>query len=127
MTSQATQTPTDRTCLFCGISEAEVLHTQSKEGYTLGCGVESNTENGFDYEELSPRHRWKSWSDNEIQKLGVVPEKYDTYRRKTVFNIQYSPCLDQIRGHQYATGAPEDYGLEEGQCWSCGKKKDSQE
>lgn len=115
---------TNRSCLFCGVTEAEVNDVRRREHYTLGCGIEHNTENGFDYEELSPRHRWAPWSDRELDRMGLKPEAYDRYRTTIMAGIQYADCEDTKLGHFY----PEDYeqphpGLPSGECWNCGKKR----
>ena len=36
-------------CLICGISRSVVDAVRNREGYTLGCSIESNTEAGFYY------------------------------------------------------------------------------
>ena len=67
-------------CLICGISRVEVDAVRKREGYTLGCGIESNTEAGFYYDELSPRHRWRPWKDSELTRMGIKPEVVEHYR-----------------------------------------------
>ena len=109
-------------CLICGISKAEVVAVRNREGYTLGCGIESNTEAGFDYEELSPRHKWKPWSDRALAVSGIKGEAFEKYRNARADSLRYAACEDTVRGHNYAEGASE-YGLEDGECWDCGKMR----
>jgi hypothetical protein len=109
--------------LICGVTEAEVTATRSRDGYTLGCGLESNTENGFDYEELSPRHRWAPWRDSELNRMGLKPEAFDRYRSTMESGIRYAPCDDTKRGHVYPTRRDvADFGLDASRCWGCGAK-----
>lgn len=113
------------TCLICGVSEAEVKRVRSKDGYTLGCGIESNTEAGFDYEELSPRHRWRQWNAAELQSAGIKPEVWDKYRLSRADYLMWAACEDRVRGHVLSDGSEEDryfFGTEAGQCITCGKK-----
>ena len=113
---------TERSCLICGITEAEVIATRNRDGYTLGCGIEHNTENGFDYDELSPRHRWAPWRDSELDRMGIKPDAYDRYRTIAEVGIRYAPCADTKRGHVYA--APDDeFGYPAGRCYGCGRPK----
>jgi len=113
----------ERTCLYCGISEAEVIATRNREGYTLGCGIERSTESGLDYEELSERHRWADWKDAELDRMGIKPEAYEKHRRSTIFNIQWAACDDTKRGHAPATydDVTEMFANYTGQCIACGK------
>lgn len=116
--------PSD-TCLFCGITRQEVNATRMRDGYTLGCGIESNTEAGFDYEELSPRHRWAAWRDLELHRMGIKPEAFEKYRNSRAFSIQYAACEDTVIGHLPSEGTEEDrqvFGTSKGQCITCGKK-----
>lgn len=117
----------ERDCLFCGISEDEVRAVRRRDGYTLGCGIESNTENGFDYDELSPRHRWADWKDADLARMELKPEVFDQYRRATASDIQWADCEHRVRGHIVAEKtitASDDYGygIEKGQCIECRKK-----
>lgn len=109
----------ERACLICGVTEAEVVAVRNRDGYTLGCGIESNTENGFDYDELSPRHRWKPWRDAELGRMGIKPEAYDRYRMTMEAGIRYAACIDTRRGHVYVTEA-DRYSPPAGTCWGCG-------
>jgi hypothetical protein len=110
-----------RSCLFCGITEAEVIAVRKRDGYTLGCGIETNTENGFDYDELSPRHRWAPWRDNELDRMGLKPEAFDRYRTTIEGGIRYAPCDDTKRGHFYPTHSDSDeFGMPLDRCWGCG-------
>ena len=109
----------ERTCLFCGISETEVKAVRNREGYTLGCGIESNTENGFDYDELSPQHRWKPWGDKNLAVMGIKPSAYDKYRTAIAQDIGFAACEDTIRGHNFAVADDAEFYIKEGQCWSC--------
>jgi hypothetical protein len=111
----------DHSCLICGITEAEVVAVRRRDGYTLGCGIESNTEHGFDYEELSPRHRWAPWSDRELGRMGLKPEVFDRYRTTIEAGIRYAPCADTKRGHFYPTPSDADaFGMPIDRCWGCG-------
>lgn len=116
----------ERECLFCGVSEAEVRAVRRRDGYTLGCGIESNTENGFDYDELSEHHRWADWKDAELTRMGIKPAAFDRYRRANDSDIRWADCEDRLRGHtpSLKTVARDDYGygIEKGQCIECGKK-----
>lgn len=117
----------ERECLFCGVSEDRVLSVRRRDGYTLGCGIESNTESGFDYEELSERHRWADWHDAELARLGLKPEVFDQYRRASEADIRWADCEHRVSGHIVAeetiTASDEyGYGIDKGQCIECGKK-----
>lgn len=72
---------TARSCLICDVAETEVATVRQREGYTLGCGTETNTEAGFDYTELSPRHRWADWRDGELAGRGIEPSEFERFRR----------------------------------------------
>lgn len=109
----------ERSCLICGVTEAEVVAVRNRERYTLGCGIESNTENGFEYDELSPRHRWAPWRDSELDRMGIKPDAFDRYRLTMVAGIQYAACADTKRGHVYVTEA-DPYFPPVGTCWQCG-------
>lgn len=108
-----------RSCLICGVTEAEVVAVRNRERYTLGCGIESNTENGFEYDELSPRHRWAPWRDSELDRMGIKPDAFDRYRLTMVAGIQYAACADTKPGHVYVTEA-DPYFPPVGMCWKCG-------
>lgn len=111
----------EKSCLICGVSRAEVDATRRSKGYTLGCGVESNTESGFDYEELSPRHRWAPWTDRHLAVWGIKPEAFDKYRESVEMGIRYASCEDTVRGHVRATsGDSELFGFPVGTCIGCG-------
>lgn len=111
-------------CLICGISRAEVDAVRHREGYTIGCGIESNTEAGFDYEELSPRHRWRPWKDSELTRMGIKPEVVDRYRTFTIFELQYAACEGTVHGHTPASSEWAEFsGMKEGQCLKCWKEQ----
>lgn len=111
----------ERSCLFCGVTEAKVIAVRARDRYTLGCGIESNTENGFDYEELSPRHRWAPWNDTELDRMGLKPEVFDQYRTTMESGIRYAACDDTKRGHFYPDrDDAERFGMRLDQCWGCG-------
>jgi hypothetical protein len=113
----------ERSCLICGITEAEVIATRNRDGYTLGCGIESNTENGYDYDELSPRHRWAPWRDAELDRMGLKPEAFDRYRTVMESGIRYAACADTKRGHVYPNRADADeFGITVDTCWGCGAR-----
>lgn len=109
------------TCLICGVAKAYVTRVRATEGYTVGCGVESNTESGFDYEELSPRHRWAPWTDRQLTAMGIKPEAFDRYRTHPSGDIAYAACEDTVTGHNRAETAFPDFGMKAGECWGCGK------
>lgn len=113
-------------CLLCGISRAEVDDVRSRDGYTLGCGIESNTENGFDYEELSPRHRWAPWRDAELAGMGIRPEAFERYRTTSSHSIHYAACADRVQGHVYSTH-DDPYSPPAGTCWNCGARKSTEQ
>lgn len=92
---------------------------RKRDRYTLGCGIESNTENGHDYEELSPRHRWAPWRDAELVRMGIKPEACERYRTADWPTIQYAACDDTQRGHVYVTES-DGYSPPVGTCWQCG-------
>ena len=113
----------ERSCLHCGIGEAEVKAVRARDGYTLGCGIESNTEAGFDYEELSPMHRWAPWKDGELKRLGIKPESYEKYRTDTSGGLMYAACDDRLQGHRIAAKDIHwgDYLMHPaGECIECG-------
>lgn len=113
---------TDRSCLICGTTEAEVIGVRKRDGYTLGCGIETNTENGYDYDELSPRHRWAPWRDTELDRMGLKPEMFERYRSTIEGGIRYAPCEHTKRGHFYPTHSEsEEFGIPARECWGCGK------
>lgn len=109
-----------RECLICGTTREEVDAVRRRHGYTLGCGIESNTEAGFDYEELSPRHRWSPWRDSDLDRAGIRPNAFSKYRTATHAEIQYAACEDTKQGHVQASDEL-GLGLEPGQCFLCGK------
>ena len=110
-----------KNCLICGVSRAIVDATRRSKGYTLGCGIESNTEGGFDYEELSPRHRWAPWTDRYLAAWGIKPEAFDNYRESGEMGIRYASCEDTVRGHSFATPADaSEWGVAIGACMNCG-------
>lgn len=111
-----------RDCKICGISEAEVIAVRNRDGYTLGCGIESNTEAGFDYEELSPRHRWALWRDRELDLMGIKAEAYGRYRESDWSSIQYAACDDTKAGHYFVKEPNEFLSLPVGTCMACGKR-----
>lgn len=114
-------------CLICGISKAEVIGIRNRDGYTLGCGIESNTENGYDYEELSPRHRWAPWRDADLDRMGLKRHAFDRYRTTIESGIRYAACDDTKRGHVYPTQSDSDsYGMPIDMCWGCGKTAGTQ-
>lgn len=110
-------------CLFCGVTKEEVLFTRRRDGYTLGCGIESHTENGYDWDELSPKHRWADWQDRELKKQGIAPEFYEEYRRVSIFDIEWADCEHTLTGHRYieTLEQAELFGLKPGTCMKCGK------
>lgn len=113
-------------CLICGITRAEVQAVRSRDGYTLGCGIESNTENGFDYEELSPRHRWAPWRDAELDRMGIRAEAFERYRTTMEAGVRYAACADTKRGHVIATDDDvREWGYGVGQCLACGRAPES--
>ena len=109
-------------CLICGITRAEVDAVRSRDGYTLGCGIESNTENGYDYEELSPRHRWAPWRDSELDRMGIRAEAFDRYRTTMEAGILLAACVDTKRGHIYVT-EHDKFSPPVGTCWGCGARQ----
>ena len=115
----------ERTCLHCGIGEAQVKVVRAREGYTLGCGIESNTEAGFDYEELSSQHRWAPWKDGDLKYMGIKPEAYEEYRTTMSGDLMYAACDDMLRGHRIASEDIyfDDYLMHPiGECIECGYK-----
>lgn len=116
-------------CLICGVSRAEVDAVRRRDHYTLGCGIESNTEAGYDYEELSPRHRWRPWSDRQLAAMGIKREAFEKYRDADSMSIQWAACDDTVRGHQVVKNADPEMlrfaGLKIGQCHLCGKQVES--
>lgn len=110
-------------CLICGITRQQVKYVRNREGYTLGCGIESNTEAGFDYEELSPKHRWAPWRDKHLAQAGIKPEAFDRYRNADAAELQYAACGDTTRGHNFAKDDVSDWGIKVGQCWDCGQMR----
>lgn len=112
-------------CLHCGISRAEVNAVRKREGYTLGCGVESNTEAGFDYEELSERHKWSPWSDKQLRKAGIKESAMSRYRTSCEIEIIYAPCDDTVHGHSWVFGEDAKlHGLPVGLCVNCGQRRE---
>jgi len=110
-------------CLICGVSRAEVDAVRRRDHYTLGCGIESNTESGFDYDELSPRHRWSPWSDKDLARAGIKSEAFEKYRTADSMTLQYAACDDRVRGHVIVSEESAEFaGLRVGQCWDCGKQ-----
>ncbi|MBK0419980.1 hypothetical protein JD276_13160 [Leucobacter sp. CSA1] len=108
-------------CLICGITRQQVQYVRNREGYTLGCGIESNTEDGYDYEELSPKHRWAPWRDKHLAEMGIKPEAFDRYRTEIAAGVAYAACEDTVRGHNYNRGDSKEFGVANGECWVCGK------
>lgn len=104
-------------CLQCEQSRAEV-----KAKNTI-CGIEE----GYEYRELVaewPRHHWRDWPDKALAGAGIIPERYEDYRRSPGMTLQYAACEDTVRGHVLATNERdyEDFGAHIGQCIACGKK-----
>ena len=112
-----------RECKICGISEAEVVAVRNRDGYTLGCGIESNTESGSDFEELSPKHRWVPWRDLELDLMGIKPEAFARYRESILFGIQYAACDDTKRGHRYVEEPDALHLIPVGTCLGCGHSR----
>lgn len=109
-----------RECLHCGESSAYVDSIRARDGYTVGCGIESHTEGGYDYEELSPKHRWVDWKDSELSRFGVKPEAFEKHRRTSSRSFQWISCEDTVRGHVIMDKDEPDYGVRAGGCMLCG-------
>lgn len=108
-------------CLYCGIEYAVVVKVRNRDGYTLGCGLEYNSEGGEYYEELSPQHRWSPWPDKFLASMGILPEKFEKYRLEPYLSMGYAPCEDKIHGHSTAEQDDEEFNMKTGHCWRCGK------
>lgn len=103
-------------CLQCEQSRAEV---KAKE--TI-CGIVS----GYEYQELEaewPRHHWRDWSDKELERAWILPERYDEYRRVRLVDLQYADCEHTLSGHHYPKKDDPEWGLKVDQCIDCGKTK----
>lgn len=105
------------TCLQCEQSRAEV-----KANETI-CGIVE----GYEYQELVaewPKHHWRDWSYRELERFGILPARWDEYRRARLADLQYAPYEDTKRGHTPAKNERdyEDFGCIIGQCIDCGKK-----
>ena len=101
-------------CLQCGESREAV----KREG--LFCG----TVSGYEYQEADeqwPQHRWRSWRDDELARMGVKAEAYERHRRTSVTNMRWIACEDTIRGHVPATEDLLDMASYVGECISCGR------
>lgn len=91
------------------------------EGYTLGCGTVSTSENGTEFDEISTHHRWAPWSDGELARMALRPEAFDRYRVSTVDEVMYAVCDDTLRGHSF--GAFPDLGIDPDECFFCGRNR----
>lgn len=108
-----------RSCLNCGIERSVVRTVRRAEGYTLGCGFESTSENGTEFDEISSHHRWAPWSDGELANMALRPEAFDRYRMCSVDEVMYAVCDDTLRGHSFGAGF-EDLGIDPDECFFCG-------
>jgi hypothetical protein len=101
-------------CLHCGRAK-----TSLKRGDICG------TEGGYEYVELIdewPQHRWRGWSDAELERFHVKAEAYDRYRRANVSYFEWMPCDDSTVGHHPATRDDPEWGIRVGQCTLGGKQ-----
>lgn len=101
-------------CLRCGQEREEVRRDK-----TFCATVDYFGHTDQDWE----RHRWRDWSDRELDRAGVRPEAYDKHRRTNVNVLGWIDCEDTKRGH-----VPADqesvwarYVDRVGQCIVCGK------
>lgn len=105
----------DRRCLHCDETKASI----KSQGIVL-CGIVK----GYYEPELSdewPNHRWRDWTDRDLDQWGILPEAYEKHRRTLVRHLEWVGCEDTKRGHMLATEADYEFGLRVGQCHACGK------
>lgn len=107
----------ERRCLQCDETKASI-----KAERIAVCGIVS----GYYEPELTdewPRHRWKDWTDRELDRMGIKPEAYEKHRRTLVRHLEWVGCEDTKRGHAPATEESdwEDFGCRIGQCIACGQ------
>lgn len=105
----------DRHCLHCDETKASI----KRQGIVL-CGIVE----GYYEPELTedwPTHRWRNWTDRELDQAGVRPEAYDKHRRTLIRHLEWVACEDLKRGHVLATEDDNEFGLSIGQCHACGK------
>lgn len=105
----------ERKCLHCDETKA----TLRRQGITM-CGIEG----GYEYRELIeewPHHRWRDWTDAELDRWGIRPEAFEKHRRTPETHMQWVGCEDTKRGHILATEDDYEFGLRIGQCHACGK------
>lgn len=110
--------PVSRSCLNCGIERSVVRAVRRAEGYTLGCGIVTTSENGTEFDEIASHHRWAPWSDGELAAMALRPEVFDRYRTSTWTDVMWAPCGDSLRGHSF--GAFPDLGIDPDECFLCG-------
>ena len=88
----------DISCLHCHQTKAQV-----KANKTFCATVDYYG----DCMDAWPQHRWKDWSDKELNALGVLPEHYGKYRRCNVHDFNLIDCTHQ--GIQHHTLPDDDY------------------
>ena len=101
------------TCLQCEQSRPEVQANDTI------CAIAG----GYEYVEIEaewPRHHWRDWSDTELSRSNLKPERYEAYRRARLVDLEYAPCDDTLRGHNLADSFMPDWGVKPGQCLLCG-------
>lgn len=70
-----------RHCLYCGEPQDAVRSSQ-RSGDPIYCAGDFS----YEYDEpgwVNPRHRFRDWTDGELEEMGVFPEYYGRYRRVT--------------------------------------------
>lgn len=112
-------------CLYCGVSRAEVNAVRKREGYTLGCVIKSNNQDGFSYEESYPCHKWSPWSDKQLRAVGIKESAMSRYRTASQDVVMGAPCDDTIHGHARVSGETAKlHGLPDGSCIACGVRRE---
>lgn len=66
-------------CLYCEESQEAVRSSQRNRDPIYCAGIDYFGEVEWE----APRHRFRDWTDGELEEMGVFPEYYDRYRRVT--------------------------------------------
>lgn len=105
----------DPTCLQCGERRSKV------RAESLFCC----TISGYETPEVDQeweRHRWRDWTDRQLDAAGIKPEVFDKHRRTLAGHLQWVDCDDLRRGHVLADAesVAAMFADREGQCIACG-------
>jgi hypothetical protein len=68
-------------------------------------------------------HRWRDWTDTDLDRAGIKPAAYDKHRRTDIGVLPWVDCDDTKRGHVAADeeAVAAMWVDRVGQCISCGQ------